>query len=394
MNVTHELNMSKIPNELKLLLEIIKSESEVDNEHFSKPDWDLFLELALHHRLYPLLYTKIAKLDYSWIPKKVIKSLHIYYQQNTFRMLHLSGEMEKLCKLFTENKIRPLFLKGPILAETLYGDISKRTSGDLDILVPINDLDKANELLIAQGYNKDEYIQTVLNDWKWRHHHFTYFHPMKGTKIEIHWRLHPSPSKEPSFDELWERKRVSSLTSYPTYYMGYEDLFYFLITHGARHGWSRLRWLQDINQIMQKEISWTFVKQLLNQTQSSHIGGQSLILASALFNTQINEELIPLLRKRPKKLAKAAIYYLEQMVNLHNEPVPEDIAKYHSNHLFSLMSIQQKGVYFLSILHPFHTDVETLSLPKKLHFLYFPLRPFLWIWRKTKNYVLLRRILR
>ena len=39
---------------------------------------------------------------------------------------------------------------------------------------------------------KDDYIQTVLNDWKWRHHHVTYFHPEKEIKLEIHWRLNPA----------------------------------------------------------------------------------------------------------------------------------------------------------------------------------------------------------
>ena len=101
----------------------------------------------------------------------------------------------------------------------------------------------------------------LLNDWKWRHHHFTYYHPIQGTKIEIHWRLNPAPSKEPTFNELWSRKRKSSITSYPTYFMGNEDLFFFLVTHGARHGWSRLRWLVDIHQISKKEtkVGYTFI---------------------------------------------------------------------------------------------------------------------------------------
>ena len=75
---------------------------------------------------------------------------------------------------------------------------------------------------------KDDYIQTVLNDWKWRHHHFTYFHSEKKVKLEIHWRLHPGPGKEPSFTELWERKQKSSLTKFPVYCLGNEDLFLFL----------------------------------------------------------------------------------------------------------------------------------------------------------------------
>ncbi|NEU34041.1 nucleotidyltransferase family protein, partial [bacterium LRH843] len=96
-------------------------------------------------------------------------------------------------------------------------------------------------------------------DWKWRHHHVTYFHPIKRIKLEIHWRLNPGPSSEPQFKELWSRKRLSTVTSSPVYFLGQEDLTVFLISHGARHGWSRLRWLADIHQILNQDIEWKLV---------------------------------------------------------------------------------------------------------------------------------------
>ena len=37
----------------------------------------------------------------------------------------------------------------------------------------------------------------------------------------------------------------------------------------------------------------------------------------------------------------------------------------------------------MSFLYPYPEDAEILPLPKYLQFLYFPLRPFLWAWRKT-----------
>ena len=75
---------------------------------------------------------------------------------------------------------------------------------------------------------------------------YNIFHPTKQIKLEIHWRLNPGPGKEPGFEELWKRKRKSTLTSNSVYMLGEEDLFLFLVSHGARHGWSRLRWLVDI----------------------------------------------------------------------------------------------------------------------------------------------------
>ena len=145
-------------------------------------------------------------------------------------------------------------LKGLALAQELYGDISHRTSSDLDILVPIDDLEQAEILLIESGYQKDDYIHSILNDWKWRHHHFSYYHPEENIKIELHWRLNPGLGREPHFDELWKKRVKSGLTQSFVYLLGKEDIFMFLSSHGARHGWSRLRWLLDLQYLMKQKL--------------------------------------------------------------------------------------------------------------------------------------------
>lgn len=394
MENNFSLNISQIPMELKLIMEILNMEDVEINqadlkEWLKDTNWELFLELTMHHRVYPLLYSKLKKMDKGLIPPYVVQTISQTYMMNTYHMLHFSSVMEQVGKLFANKKIRLLFLKGPVLGEDLYGDISLRTSGDLDFLVSINDLEKAEQLLIEHGYEKDDYIKTVLNDWKWRHHHVTYFHPQKKIKLEIHWRLNPGPGKEPSFNELWERKRISSLTSFPVYYLGREDLFLFLVSHGARHGWSRLRWLLDINQLSRQEIDWGVLLKLLKKFHYLHVGGQSLILSSHLLSTPITKEMNTFIKGNyPKRLAQAAIFYLERMVNLHNEPVPFEIANYHKRHLFFLMTRKERIFFIMSFLYPYHEDAQTLPLPIHLHFLYFPLRPILWAWRKTKNHAL------
>ncbi|MFJ7747175.1 nucleotidyltransferase family protein [Peribacillus sp. NPDC097295] len=385
MNSKTNIDSSNISDELSLLLECLKSENTIPITYHDDTsiDWTLFLKLVRHHRVYPLVYTKLK--SEKWIPDSIIQSMYQDYQKNTFNMLKLSGEIEKISRVIAEYEIDTLFLKGPILAADLYGGISQRTSSDIDILVDINDLEKAGLLLINMGYIKDDYIETVLNDWKWRHHHFVYFHSEKKIKLEIHWRLNPGPSKEPSFNELWKRKKRSSLASYPIYCLGNEDLFLFLTSHGARHGWSRLRWLVDIDRLCKENLDWSKIISLLQKYQYTHVAGQTLVLASQLLNTPINkknEHLI--LDSRANRLAQEALFYIQQFINLHDEPLPEDVAIYHKKHLFSLMSFQNKILFIFSFLHPYFEDTKTLPLPSKLHFLYFPLRPFLWAWRKTR----------
>lgn len=382
------LNVSVLSKELKLLLLLMKTSihKKVNSEWFTGINWSHFLELVRHHRVYPIIFKSLKETSKDWIPPHILEALRQEYHRNTFMMLHLSGEMEQVSRLFSEHKIRPLFLKGPVIAVDLYGDVSLRTSCDLDVLVPIDDLGRTEELLVNLGYKKDDYIESVLNDWKWRHHHITFFHPKKGIKLEIHWRLNPGPAKEPTFDELWERRRVSSITKYPVYFLGKEDLFLFLVSHGARHGWSRLRWLGDIDQVVRRGLDWDGVYFLLKKYQYHYVGGQALLLAIELLGSPKVEQMKPLIGgTRPNKLAQEALFYLKQMVNLHTIPVPEEVARYHKRHLFSLMSPQQKILFSMSLFYPYPEDAKTLPLPESLHLLYFPLRPVLWIWRKTRK---------
>jgi hypothetical protein len=379
----HSLHITSISKELKLILELLKEESN-SNIDITDVDWNLFVDLSIHHRVYPLLHTKIKKLG-TMLPAFVSDTLNFQYRQNIFQMLRLTAEMEQVSKLFSEQQIRTIFLKGPVLAQDLYGDLSLRTSSDLDFLIPIQHLEKAEEILVNLGYEKEDYFDTVLNDWRWRHHHVTYFHPKKGMKLEIHWRLHPGPGLEPSFEDLWERRTTSALTSFPVYLLGKEDLFWFLVSHGSRHGWSRLRWLVDIQLILKQRLNWDMIIRLFKKYHNRYLGGQAIILVSQLLNVKLSKEMEPFLKKRSTRLAQEAIFYLEDMINLHSDPVPKEVSSYHAKHLFNLMSLKQKILYLLSMIHPLPEDAKTLPLPKQIHFLYFPLRPVLWAWRKTKK---------
>ncbi|RLL42778.1 Renal dipeptidase [Oceanobacillus piezotolerans] len=377
------LNLTAIPKELNVILALLRGEKQIPYEGI---DWNNLNDLALHHRLFPVLYLKLKQQKESTVPSGVLQFFANQYKRNTFQMLRLSAVTEQLSKAFSEQKIPLLLLKGPALAHYLYGDISLRTSSDLDFLIPIQKLDRAEKLLKELGYEKDDYIKTVLNDWKWRHHHVTFIHPDQGTKVELHWRLNPGPSKEPAFKELWQRKSVSELTSYPVYLLGKEDLLLFLIMHGSRHGWSRLRWLADIQELIHQEIDWKQVNHLLVKYDCHRALGQGILLATNLFQFTINSNIQNFIRTASaKKLAQRAVFYFERMVNLHTDPVPEEVSHYHRQYLFAVMSLQQKLIFILSFLYPYPEDRDTLPLPKAIHFLYFPLRPFLWLYRKTRK---------
>ncbi|PYY28471.1 nucleotidyltransferase domain-containing protein [Paenibacillus illinoisensis] len=383
------------PQELKLILTIMKDElhglaPEAVKAITEGIDWKLFLRLVYHHRLYSVLYMKLKTLESPFIPASVVESLRQEYTANTFRMLHLTAAMEQVCGAFNEQGIRSITLKGPALAHDLYGDVSLRTSKDLDILIPFDDVESAEQILETLGYvSKEEKRRPTVQSWKWREHHICYKHPLKKTQVEIHWRLNPDSGKETDFELLWQRSRFSTYTQNPIRMLEREDLWAYLVTHGARHGWFRLRWLMDIDQMIRSmPVDVNLLTRRLKAEGRLVIGAQALRLVSVLMNTPLDADYRSLMSSQERageRLAKHGVLFMNDMLD-----TPENLRSYRS-YLFALRSTRQKMFFFIERLYPSTWDVEQMPLPRSLHFLYFPLRPFLWFWRRMKRNAMTER---
>lgn len=396
--MSNKPNLGPVSEELTFLLRMLRSESSRGNTVEIKQDktldWQHLHELARHHRVFPMIVKRLNTSSIKQeVSEEVLQLMNRDYEQNMIRMLHLCRELQMIAKHFEQKGIRMIFLKGPLLAHELYGDISLRTSGDLDLLIERSQLPKAEQMMKELGFEKDDYFSTVLNDWTWRHHHICFFHPINKIKVELHWRLNPGPAREPNFEQLWLRRRENHVLSHSISLLGNEDLFLFLVSHGARHGWSRLRWLQDIDKLLGESLDIALLIKLLNRYQYSHLAGQALWLCEQLLHTEIPDEFTVLMQgKKSRRLASAALFYVRRIINLHDLPLPPEVSRYHKRYLFSLKSRRHKLLFVLSFLYPYPEDVQLLRLPRKLYFMYFPLRPILWLYRKIiGNFVVHKR---
>ncbi len=380
MNNAIGMDLSAFPKELVLLLHILSNPQPISSlgETDYEPDdfnWVLFLELARFHRVYPVLYAQLKNSD---APPAVIQSLKSEFKINTFQMLHLTRTADHLFRLLKEHHIRSLLLKGPALAKDLYGDTSLRTCKDLDILIPVEDFDRTEQLLHSCGFIAEE-GSPRLSTWRKGLHHCSYTNHEERIQIEVHWRLHPGSWPEPTFDELWSRKQESFLPSHPVYRPGNEDLFLYLATHGARHGWFRLRWLLDIRHLLDQKLDFGLITHYIKQSKSHIIVGQTLILCNRLLGTPFIADMQSFYTSPSSQLAaQTAIGYIVQM------STPNVHALSHSRYLLSLLKMRQKLSYLKSFYYPSSQDALTLPLPSLLHFLYFPIRPLLLLWRRLK----------
>ena len=89
------------------------------------------------------------------VPQKIQLELTHFNKANAQKNLRLTGELLRLLDLFQQNAIPIAAFKGPVLAHSVYGHISLREFSDLDVIVHEADLSKAEDILIARGYQAD-----------------------------------------------------------------------------------------------------------------------------------------------------------------------------------------------------------------------------------------------
>ena len=114
-------------------------------------DWQLLRDTALRHGVIGLLYRRIARKCPDAVPEAVLGELRSLYQVNSRRNLRLGAQLVRILGQLHERGIMAVPIKGPMLAQYLYGDVGARQSVDLDVLVRKDDVVEVREALAETG---------------------------------------------------------------------------------------------------------------------------------------------------------------------------------------------------------------------------------------------------
>ena len=303
-----EGQFKRLPNEFRLILACLGAgmlDDEID--HCSRwidrgIDWDLFIDFAIHHGVYPIAYGVLKKLNIQGIPIPIFTKLQLLYKKNSLDMMNLTAELSKLATLFNQNGIRMMALKGPALAAKLYGRTSMRPSTDLDLLVSGDDIEAVEQLLFEEGYDNigRKRILSLKEQafFKRFNHHYIYGNENSDIPIEVHWRLNKQATgfvTEDHFDELWRKREVITFEGIRVPTLSAIDTCLYLIVHGAYHRWLCLRWLYDVAQLLHTdpELTTDAVMEYAGKFKLQHLVGQALILSKTLFGTGLPDTLRP-----------------------------------------------------------------------------------------------------
>jgi len=268
----------------------------------SRPlDWERFLNLVDHHRVVPQVYGQLSVLAHL-VPARQIESLRLRYRDNARKALWFTGELIRILGHFESLGIKALPFKGSVLAQILYGEVTQRQFGDLDILVRAADVPRARAALLNLGYRPEIELATHQEHAFIAAGYECPFHSAHGPNLlELQWRIAPRfYSVEFEVADLFERADEISLGGRPMRTLCAPDLLLALCVHAAKHVWVQLSWLCDIAQLARSgQLDWNAIQEESRRLGIERIVALNFVLAHKLLGSPVPPAIQKCLRDDP-----------------------------------------------------------------------------------------------
>jgi hypothetical protein len=353
-------------------------------------NWELLLKTAADHGVIPILNHSLQRACPDVIPPLIRDRLQRRVQGNAWNNLLMMRELMKLLASMEAQQIRVLPYKGPTLAMIAYGDLSMRQCGDLDILVPKRDIDRAKAILEAHSYRRDSNWDAASEAARVElAHEYDYVYVRKdpAVMVELHWQVMGKLfSFDPDPDDLWTRAAPQLIAGASVRMLEPEDLILILCAHGMKHFWSRLGWLCDIAEYIRNgpAVDW---KKLLHRADELRAGGMTLLgltLIHRVLGAAVPQEVLSHAKRSTHNQA------IELENHLFAEPEKPDMMPRGGRSQLAGGSMLQSLIFhvrtreswgdglrycFHRALTPTVNDMSWLRLPRSLRFLYYGLRP-------------------
>jgi hypothetical protein len=219
-------------------------------------DWNYLSHIAVQHGLRPLLFWNLRNFSRNDAWKANLIQLENHFYQNASRNLYMADQLVGLLKLFHDHGIQAVPYKGPVLASSVYGNLSLREFGDLDIFAAKGDLQRITDLLCSNGYRRLD-----LNPVPEEGYNCQFINEEARVFVEIHWAFTWKHMSFPmDYDRLLTRIQFTTLAERTVPTFAAEDLLLILSVHANKHRWTRVIWIADIAQIVSRGgLDWSWM---------------------------------------------------------------------------------------------------------------------------------------
>lgn len=344
----------------------------------NKPDWDYLLNLALRHRLLPLLYHNLNSICPEMVPEDILKELKDYFNANVRKNLMLTGELIKVLNLLESEGINAVPYKGPVLASMAYGNIGLRQFSDLDIFIDKSDAFKIRDTLVSNGYVPQFNLRKNMEgNYLKSQKGFVLLDKNQRFSIDFQWKFSGNFFSFHSVPEYLFNSQLDiiKLNGHNILNFSPENLLLILSIHSAGHQWSHLIWICDIAELIKGyDLNWDEIIEKANLMGIKRMLSVNLSLVNRILGVNIPKKISKDidLDTTTKKISD------EVQKNLFSvklkTPNLSDWAYFH----LKLREKPKDGIID-SIKHltvPSIEELKILRLNKNFYFLYYLIKPF------------------
>ncbi len=244
--------------ELDLLLACTRwPQSAEDRESirllFAQPiDSQHFIHLVQHHRLVPLAAHNLQAIvgdDVAPEQRAILDDLRRMASANTYRALRSLAELRRVVQELEAHGVSVRVLKGIPLAQSVFGDLSLRATGDLDLLIEEGSILEADRVLRGFGYRGlfqvERFTPKRLAFYRTHWKDVAYENRETGFEVDLHWRCFRN-SAMPGGALCSTRAETVSLGSFQVATLPPMETLLYLCVHGTLDGWLYLKSLADV----------------------------------------------------------------------------------------------------------------------------------------------------
>ncbi|MDD5597655.1 MAG: nucleotidyltransferase family protein [Victivallaceae bacterium] len=308
----------------KLITEVLSGQIDISEfENIDNKTWYDLFDFAAHQGLSIIVYD-ILKRNGIALPESITEKMKNVCYNACVSNAKRKKQLKDIIRLFNNNGIEHILLKGAALINTVYEDSICRAMCDFDILVKDKDGNRAFDLLIKHGYKSIIASSEEADIFKEGfYQHYPQLKKADSLIIELHTCFSDSYNTNP--DEIWNRSKTINTGNLKTRVMSYEDMIIHIALHKfIQHGCmdNSLLGLYDIFLIVKTgRIDWNTLKLLTckdeyNDSKCLYI---ALELIRTLLKINIDSRFLALIK--PENISKNTMAVFKEFLFLNSSGI-------------------------------------------------------------------------
>ena len=343
-------------------------------------NWEYLISAAHRNQVAPLLYWNLNNTCADSVPMPFMDELRHYFHINARHNLLQTRELLRILGQFKANGVACIPFKGPVLASSVYGQLSLRQFTDLDLLIDKGDIATATDLLLSQGYRPNKTLE---------HNHAAPDHGAEPVcvferhdgmvSVDLHWGLERTFMPfSMDLASLKGRLTKVAIADKTVYGPPPEELLLILCAHGSRHLWNRMKWICDVAELLRihQVMDWELINEQARNLGSERMLHVGLFLANDLLGAPVPDTLLHRIRTDPGVKSLSSQVYERLFVD---DDTPSGVI---GTFVFRTRVRERwrekvAGLPYLvhRTLAPTANDISLIRLPAPLAFIYYMIRP-------------------